>query len=65
VEDYCYIANVGDSRAILSTERGKFAFNLSKDHRPIDTREQQRIFSKGGKIYRTEMTKLTKKEEKS
>ena len=56
------MANVGDSRAILSTDGGRFAFNLSRDHRPIDSREQLRIFEKGGKVYRTEMTKiLTKK----
>jgi protein phosphatase PTC2/3 len=65
VEDYCYVANVGDSRAVLSTDGGRFAFNLSRDHRPIDSKEQQRVFQKGGKIYRTEMTKIpTKKEEK-
>lgn len=52
------MANVGDSRAVLSTEDGRMAFNLSRDHRPIDTKEQQRIFSRGGKIYRTEMTRL-------
>ena len=34
------------------------AFNLSRDHRPIDTKEQLRIFSRGGKIYRTEMTRI-------
>ena len=47
------MANVGDSRAILSTDNGKYAFNLSRDHRPVDNREQQRIFERGGKIYRT------------
>ena len=51
----CYIANVGDSRAILSTEGGKFAFNLSRDHRPTDRKEQERVIRAGGKIYRTEM----------
>lgn len=53
VEDVCYVANVGDSRAVLSTEGGKLAFNLSRDHRPIDSKEQQRILQCGGKIYRT------------
>lgn len=56
VDDICYIVNVGDSRAILSTEGGRFAFNLSRDHRPSDPKEQERIISAGGKIYRTEMT---------
>ena len=42
----------------MSTEGGKLAFNLSRDHRPCDIREQERILSAGGKIYRTEMSKL-------
>ena len=40
VDEICYIANLGDSRAIMSTEKGKMAFNLSRDHRPCDSREQ-------------------------
>jgi|JI9StandDraft_1071089.scaffolds.fasta_scaffold663044_2 protein phosphatase PTC2/3 len=41
----------------MSTDNGKMAFNLSRDHRPSDIREQERILSKGGRIYRTEMVR--------
>ena len=34
VEDVCFVANVGDSRAILSSEQGRKAMLLTKDHRP-------------------------------
>ena len=53
VGDECYIANVGDSRAILSTCMGKPLFSLSRDHKPTDLNEQARILKEGGKIYRT------------
>ena len=34
IDQICYIANVGDSRAIFSTERGSKVYSLSNDHKP-------------------------------
>ena len=47
----CYIANVGDSRAIISAFRGRKIANLSHDHKPES--ESERIQRNGGKIYQT------------
>lgn len=60
VGDDCYIVNVGDSRAILSCGRGKTMYSLSRDHKPTDSGEQARILKEGGRIYRTEMEKISK-----
>lgn len=40
VGDYCYIANVGDSRAILSLDGGRKVTALTRDHKPNDEREK-------------------------
>ncbi|XP_057869224.1 probable protein phosphatase 2C 20 [Cryptomeria japonica] len=56
------VANVGDSRAILS--RGKVAIDLSVDHEPQKPQEREMIESKGGEVsriisgdvYRVDMT---------
>jgi serine/threonine protein phosphatase PrpC len=48
VESECYIANVGDSRAIMSSDQGKKLFLLSRDHRPNEDYESSRIHANGG-----------------
>lgn len=50
-DDMCYIANVGDSRALLSLDGGNYTGVLSNDHKPNDDNEQKRITEAGGKIY--------------
>ena len=40
VGEMCYIANVGDSRAIMSGNNGKKLFPLSRDHKPSDEKER-------------------------
>jgi serine/threonine protein phosphatase PrpC len=45
------VANVGDSRAVLSSERGQKVTELSRDHKPSEPDEEKRILELGGKIY--------------
>ena len=54
IENRVYIANVGDSRAVLSAKNGTKFYMLSKDHRPGEESEYKRILEAGGKIYKTE-----------
>jgi len=51
VGNQCYIANVGDSRAILSSNKGTEIYTLSWDHKPTDEFEKQRVILNGGQIY--------------
>jgi serine/threonine protein phosphatase PrpC len=53
VDELCFVANVGDSRAIMSCSGGKYTASLSNDHKPNDSSEHMRILQGGGKIYQT------------
>ena len=39
IQDMCYVANVGDSRAVLSCNQGQKVYPLSLDHKPGDDSE--------------------------
>jgi len=43
IEDTVYVANVGDCRAIMSIDAGSQIAVLSRDHKPDDESEKQRI----------------------
>lgn len=57
VGDLWFVANVGDSRAVLSGDGGKKIFPLSLDHKPCDDIERKRIIDAGGQIYQTAIPK--------
>ena len=50
-ENKIYIANIGDSRAIMSLNNGSKIKQLSKDHKPNNIKEFERIIKNGGKVY--------------
>jgi protein phosphatase 2C family protein 2/3 len=50
-ENKIYIANIGDSRAIMSLNNGSKVKQLSTDHKPNNIKEFERIIKNGGKVY--------------
>ena len=59
INDSCYIANLGDSRALYSLDDGKKFFQLSRDHKPDDPIEKKRIYKAGGNIYRSNLQQVS------
>jgi protein phosphatase 1G len=58
-DNVLYVANLGDSRCILS--RDNKAFPLSSDHKPDDQTEKQRIERAGGQVVCGRIKKYNKK----
>jgi protein phosphatase 2C family protein 2/3 len=52
VDKQVYIANTGDSRAIMSIN-GQISV-LSNDHKPNNDSEKKRILKEGGRVYQTQ-----------
>ena len=51
LNDDIYVINVGDSRAIMSINQGEDCKAMTKDHKPMEPTEFNRITQNGGKIY--------------
>lgn len=59
INDSCYIANLGDSRALYSLDDGKNLYQLSRDHKPNDPIEKKRIYKAGGNVYKTNIQHIS------
>ena len=54
IERKIYIANVGDSRSIISKKNGIIRKDVTRDHKPNYPYEKERIIINGGRTYQTQ-----------
>ena len=54
IENKMYVANVGDSRGLLSKNNGSEYIIITEDHKPCNEKEQKRIMENGGEVYQTQ-----------
>jgi protein phosphatase 2C family protein 2/3 len=52
LDDICYVANLGDCRALLSENGSSTLKTITRDHKPNDEIELQRIEGNGGYIFK-------------
>ena len=58
MDDYCFITNLGDSRALYSYDSGTKLYQITRDHKPNDPIEKERIEKAGGKIHKGDTVKI-------
>ena len=54
IDTKIYVANVGDSRCVISCQNGKIQKDVTRDHKPEFPYEKKRIYNNKGTIYRNE-----------
>ena len=55
VNDRLYVANCGDSRAVMSMRDGKEWKDITVDHKPNEAHEKERIELNGGSVYQSQI----------
>ncbi|KAL4432611.1 hypothetical protein ABPG74_004904 [Tetrahymena malaccensis] len=62
INEQIYVANLGDSRAVLSQNNGQKVIGLTVDHKPNHPDEEKRIIMNGGKIYQSQIPTMQPKQ---
>ena len=52
IDEWCFIAYLGDSRGLYSSDSGNHFLQVTRDHKPNDSNERKRIEKAGGKIFK-------------
>ena len=52
MDEWCFVINLGDSRGLYSYDSGKKLYQITRDHKPNDTIEKERIQKAGGMVYK-------------
>ena len=58
IDQYCFITNLGNSRALYSYDSGNQFYQVTRDHKPNDPIEKERIEQAGGKISKEDILKI-------
>ena len=62
INNILFAVNLGDSRALYSYDTGKYLYQITRDHKPNDEIEKQRIENAGGQVYYANKVKRNGKE---
>jgi len=62
INDILYAINLGDSRALMSTDTGTNLLQITRDHKPNDPIEKRRIEQSGAKVYYANKVNVNGKE---
>jgi protein phosphatase 2C family protein 2/3 len=54
IDDNVWVANTGDSRAVMSSNNGAVYTSISNDHKPSEDDEKARILKAGGQVYQNQ-----------
>ena len=52
MDEWCFVINLGDSRGLYSFDSGNKLYQITRDHKPNDIIEKERIEKAGGKVYK-------------
>ena len=58
IDSLCYLINLGDSRALFSRNSGKELYQLTRDQKPEDPKEKERILKNGGQVYKADFLEV-------
>ena len=58
IDEWCFITYLGDSRGLYSFDSGKQLFQITRDHKPNDPIEKNRIEKAGGSIFKDDRVKI-------
>jgi hypothetical protein len=61
LDEWCFIINLGDSRALYSFDSGQSLMQVTRDHKPNDPIEKERIEKAGGSVYKDNNVKINGK----
>ena len=58
IDEWCFIINLGDSRGLYSHDTGNKLFQITRDHKPNDPIERERVEKAGGQVYKDDIVNI-------